>query len=280
MSDRDLTPGDADPRAPQQITLEVDDPAASTISAVLHPAPSPTVAVLLLPGAGGTYRDEGLVALAESLAAAGCLVVRANLPYREGGRRVPPPAERSVGGLRSVLHAADRYIGGSSWILGGRSYGGRVASMAVAEAAGRHARAAASAAGASRAPDHSGVGATGVPGVHVRGLLCVSYPLHPPGRQDRLRVAHWSDIEVPTLLVQGTHDDRGGPEVFEQHIDRFGGPVRVVWIQGADHQLRIRGRDAADGRPRSPSRVTRDVADTVVAWCLTADPSRADGVWC
>lgn len=117
-------------------------------------------------------------------------------------------------------------------------------------------------------------------GVEVRGLVCVSYPLHPPGRPDRLRAAHWSGIVVPTLLVQGTRDDRGDRALFEQHLDRFAGAVQVVWINGADHQLRIRGSDAEDGRPRSPRRTTEEVAPTVVAWCTTGPGVRADGVWC
>gem|GEM_PF-4546522 len=155
----------------ERIVLPVDDPASDQVTAAVHRPTRSTRrkgrSVLLAPGAGGDLDGDGLTALAETLAAVGCTVVRANLPYREAGRRAPR-AERSVPGLRSVLAAARESVGDPRpWVLGGKSYGGRVASMVVAA------------------------------GEPAAGLLFYGYPLHPPGKPDRPRVEHWPPTSPP-----------------------------------------------------------------------------------
>jgi predicted alpha/beta-hydrolase family hydrolase len=74
-------------------------------------------------------------------------------------------------------------------------------------------------------------------GLGVRGLFCVSYPLHPPGKPEKLRTEHLSGVEVPTLFVSGTRDSFGTPEEFAAATPLIGGPFRHVWIEGGDHSL-------------------------------------------
>src|SRR4029079_1173793 len=97
-------------------------------------------------------------------------------------------------------------------ILGGRSMGGRMCSMAVAE------------------------------GLAARALVLVSYPLHPPGRPDRLRVEHFPQLTVPCLFVSGTRDAFGASDELTAHAAAIPGPVTHVWLDGKGHDLR-RGDD-------------------------------------
>ncbi|HEX2180593.1 MAG TPA: alpha/beta family hydrolase, partial [Actinomycetota bacterium] len=149
-----------------QVMAEVDEPLGD-------PLP---LRFLLTHGAGGDRNTAGLKALGRGLAERGYLVVRPDLPYRAAGRASPPLAEKSVPGLVATLEAARRETGEGPWVVGGRSYGGRVASMAVAG------------------------------GLNAAGLLLYSYPLHRPGDPSQLRVAHWPQIKVPSLFLEGTND--------------------------------------------------------------------------
>jgi predicted alpha/beta-hydrolase family hydrolase len=93
-------------------------------------------------------------------------------------------------------------------LLGGRSMGGRICSMVVAE------------------------------GLPARGLVLIAYPLHPPGRPDKLRIEHLPQLEVPCLFVSGTRDPFGTPDELEAHTKVVPGPVTHVWIEGARHELK------------------------------------------
>jgi predicted alpha/beta-hydrolase family hydrolase len=93
-------------------------------------------------------------------------------------------------------------------LLGGRSMGGRICSMVVAE------------------------------GLPAAGLVLVSYPLHPPGKPENLRVEHFGRLEVPCLFVSGTRDPFGSPEELEAHTAAIPGPVTHVWVEGGRHELK------------------------------------------
>lgn len=173
--------------------------------------------VLLFPGAGSSSAHPSLVAIERAVAPLRC--VRVDFPYRLAGRRAPdrPPVLE-----QAVVDAADA-ISNAPLVLGGRSMGGRICSMAVA--AGRVPRAV--------------------------GLVLVSYPLHPPGRPDRLRVEHLASITVPCLFVHGTCDQFGTPDELTRWTATIPAPVTHEWIEGGRHDLR-----GADER----------VADLVAGW--------------
>lgn len=168
----------------------------------------PVGAVLLAPGAGSDRDHPTLVALEEALAPRP--VRRMDFPYRREGRRAPdrPPVllaalAAEVAALRADARVAPRRI-----LLGGRSMGGRMCSVLVAD------------------------------GQQAAGLLLISYPLHPPGKPDRLRVDHFGRIGVPVLFVSGDRDPFGSPGELEAAGAAIAGPVTYCWIPGGRHDLK------------------------------------------
>ncbi len=151
-------------------------------------------------------------------------VRRVDFPYRLEGRRMPDRAPVAVAQLRAeaATWADELGAGTDRLLLGGRSYGGRMCSMAVAE------------------------------GLPAAGLVLLSYPLHPPGRPEKLRVEHFGQIEVPTLFVSGDKDPFGTPDELAEHVTAIPGPVTTVTLSGA-HDMRGAAREKA-------------VADAVATW--------------
>ena len=98
--------------------------------------------------------------------------------------------------------AAELRVDTADLVIGGRSFGGRSCSVAAAE------------------------------GLAVAGLLLLSYPLHPPGKPEKLRVEHFGDIDVPTLFISGEKDPFGTPEEFDSHIGAIAGPTEIRWVPG------------------------------------------------
>jgi uncharacterized protein len=166
--------------------------------------------LLLAPGAGADRNQASLVAIDEAAAALGVRVVRMDFPYRKAGRRAP---DRAPVLIAAVVEEASRLASSvDRVVLGGRSMGGRMCSMAVAE------------------------------GLPAAGLVLVSYPLHPPGRPDKMRTQHLGDLDVPCLFVSGTRDAFGRVDELEAAIGAIPGPVTTSWIEAGDHGLR--GKDA------------------------------------
>jgi predicted alpha/beta-hydrolase family hydrolase len=166
--------------------------------------------LLLAPGASAGRDQSALVAIDEAVSALGLRVERIDFPYRSAGRRRPDPASTltativaAAGDLVDAAGATPEAVA-----LGGRSMGGRMCSIAVAE------------------------------GLRAAALVLVSYPLHPPGRPDKLRTDHFALINVPCLFVSGTRDAFGSPAELEQATAAISGPVTHVWIEGGDHGLR------------------------------------------
>ena len=169
----------------------------------------PVAGLLLFPGAGGNAGQHTLVALEESL---GLPVRRMEFAYRRDGRRFPDRAPKLIAEVRSFAEAfaADLGTTTAELVLGGRSMGGRMCSMAVAE------------------------------GLPAAGLVLLSYPLHPPGKPDKLRVEHFGDVSVPALFVNGDRDPFGTPDEFAAHLGAIAGEVTVHWLEGQGHDPRPR----------------------------------------
>ena len=165
--------------------------------------------LVLTHGAGGGADQHTLVALEECL---DLPVRRVEFPYRREGRRFPDRAPKLIGKVRAEAEAFASDLGTTTdrLVLGGRSMGGRMCSMAVAE------------------------------GLPAAGLVLLSYPLHPPGKPEKLRVEHFSGMDVPTLLVNGDRDPFGTPEEFAAHIGSISGDVTVHWLEGQGHNPKPR----------------------------------------
>jgi uncharacterized protein len=179
-------------------------------------------AMLLFPGAGSSSHHSSLVALERSLAP--LPVARADFPYRKEGRRAPDRAPKLLAAVREEAAALAERTGAdpAAVVLGGRSMGGRMCSLAVA----------------GETPGDPGDRA-----LPAAGLVLISYPLHPPGKPDKLRVEHFPRLRCPCLFVCGTRDPFGTPEELESHTAAIPGQVTHVWLDGAGHELK-----GADGQ--------------------------------
>jgi uncharacterized protein len=180
--------------------------------------------LLLFPGAGSSRDQSTLVRVDAAVTARpGWSSVRADFPYRKAGRRAPDKPEVLMATVRDELAT----IGGRrNVVVGGRSMGGRICSMVAA--------------GADGTP----------PPKRLAGVVTISYPLHPPGRPQQLRVEHLADVAVPWLFVHGTRDPFGSPDELQQWTATTPGRVTHHWLDGG-HELK--GKDA-------------DVATVVADW--------------
>lgn len=181
----------------------------------------PIRAVLITPGAGAS-KDHQAVRAIDTAILDGCLGLateRIDFPYRIAGRKVPDKTPILIEAVAAAVDAlAQRHgISGEEIAVGGRSMGGRMCSLAVAE------------------------------GMKVAALFCVSYPLHPPGKPEKLRVDHFETVCIPTLFVSGTRDTFGKPDEFASHTPRVAGPFTQRWIEHGDHGLARRGHDEMAG---------------------------------
>lgn len=177
---------------------------------------SPTPGALLLaPGAGADRTHHTLVAIEEHLAP--FPVGRFDFPYRRAGKRAPDKAPVAVACVREEAAAlvAAQKVRANRVVPGGRSFGGRMCSMAVAE------------------------------GMPAAGLVLLSYPLHPPGKPDRLRTEHFGQLDVPCLFVSGDRDAFGSPGELEAATAAIPGPVTHVWLRGG-HDPRNQDGDIAE----------------------------------
>jgi uncharacterized protein len=178
--------------------------------------------VLLFPGAGTDSNHASLVHLDKALAP--LPVRRADFPYRKAGRKAPdrPPVLLEAVRSEAIDFASSLRTKTNKLVLGGRSMGGRMCSMAVAG------------------------GADIAEPVPAAGLVLMSYPLHPPGRPDNLRVEHLPRIDVPCLFIQGTRDTFGTPAELEKWTATIPGPVTHVWLDGKGHDLKGADRSIAE----------------------------------
>ncbi len=170
------------------------------------------VRLLLFPGAGSSSDHSALIAIERAVAPGVCH--RADFAYRLAGRRAPdrsPVLLQTVAVEAAALTApaASQSGGPAALVLGGRSMGGRMCSMAVAEGL-----------------------------VAAAGLILISYPLHPPGKPDKLRVEHLPRLQVPCLFIHGTNDPFGTPDELTSFTATIPGQVSHVWIERGRHDLK------------------------------------------
>jgi len=163
-----------------------------------------------------------LVALAEAFAGAGFMVLRCDLPFRQVRSFGPPrpgDAARDREGLKNAVAEMKKLVSGRVF-LGGQSYGGRQASMLLAE---------------EKLAD---------------GLLLLSYPLHAPAKPDQPRVQHLPKLHVPTLFVHGTKDPFGTIEEIENARKLIPARTELLVVEGAGHDLGFKGKAKREDMPR------------------------------
>ena len=198
-------------------------------------------AVLLAHGAGADMNAAALTVTADALADAKIPSLRFDFPYRQAGRRAPdrPPAL-----LASAREAAADLVKRSRvpldrLVLGGRSMGGRICSMVAADEADP---------------------------VPALGLVLLGYPLHPPGKPDRLRVEHFPRLTMPVLFVSGTRDAFATPDELQREAKKVKGAVSYSWIETGDH-----GFKPLKASGLTPAEVLTGAAEAVVRFVQSLD---------
>jgi len=159
-------------------------------------------------GAGGHRDDRAMLATSAALRVIGLDVVRFSFPYRERGSRRPDPMPQLRERYDAVVSQVRSAAAGRPLILGGRSMGGRVATMLAAD------------------------------GYACDALLLFAYPLHPAGQPEKLRDAHLPRIRMPVLCFNGTRDTLCRRDLMERALANVGPNWRMHWIEGADHSLK------------------------------------------
>jgi len=198
-------------------------PSEHRIEVALPSGPVPVSADVVMPddawaamciahGAGAGYRHPFLLGFAAALNDLGVATLRFNLPYAEAGRRMPGPAAHAIGAWSAVHTWFAAHAGLPVWAAG-KSYGGRMASMAAAEGM-----------------------------IAPTGLVYLGYPLHAPGKPEAPRSAHLVDVTAPQLFVEGTNDPFVDPHA--QLIEAVAGSpnAEIVWIEGGGHSFEVKGR--------------------------------------
>jgi len=182
-------------------------------------------------GAGGHMDDRGMLRLAKALEPRGFEVVRFNFPYREKGSGRPDPMAVLK---RTIEEVAARVRNGrepGKLIIGGRSMGGRAASMLAAE------------------------------GFACDGLLLTAYPLHPAGLPGQLRDAHLPQIRCPVLCLNGTRDALCQRALMELSLKKVQAPWQMHWIEGAAHSFRV-----LKSSGRTDAQVDAEIGEAAGKW--------------
>lgn len=167
--------------------------------------------IALFPGAGSSREHSALLAIERRVAL--LAVGRFDFPYRKAGKKFPDKADVLVKCVVDEVTQMARRLGcaTSDIVIGGRSMGGRMCSMAIAE------------------------------GFAVAGLVCIGYPLHPPKKPEQLRTAHLPQVDVPSLFVSATNDEFATPDELRHALTLLPGQPHIEFIDGGRHELK--GKD-------------------------------------
>jgi uncharacterized protein len=187
--------------------------ATGSVGTIWIEPPALVASLVVGHGAGAGMEHPLLAGFCDAIADAGVATMRFNFPYAERGRRSPDTErvlrETWLVAFEAATARADRPV-----LVGGKSLGGRIASMCVAD------------------------------GMPAAGLVFLGYPLHPPGRPERIRDEHLYRIAVPMLFLQGTADALARPELVAEVVGRLGDRATLEEIDGGDHSFKVRGSRA------------------------------------
>jgi predicted alpha/beta-hydrolase family hydrolase len=185
---------------------------ATDVSGLWSEASESVATIVLAHGAGAGMTHPFLDGLSVALSDARLSVLRFVFPYVEAGRRMPGPAAHAVATWAGV-QAWLAVTGVGSFVAAGKSYGGRMASVATAEGA-----------------------------LSPRALVYLGYPLHPPGRPEKLRAEHLPSIAAPQLFVEGENDPFVTPREQLDDVVETCQDARVHWVEGANHSFEVKGK--------------------------------------
>jgi len=219
---------------PETLNIKINE--RESVTALLYPAPKKNrarVTIVLGHGAGADQMSAFMRMAAEGLAARGLDALTFNFLYKEQGRSVPDPKARLESCYRAVIDTTlkSKKLKDNRLVIGGKSMGGRIASQVAAAEGNR-----------------------------VAGLFFLGYPLHPPGRPDKLRDAHLAEIKAPMLFVQGSRDAFGTEEEIRAIIKKHRLPATLYVIEAGDHSFKV------PKRVKPQPQVYEEVMDEVARW--------------
>lgn len=220
-------------REGRRSSLKLPDGAGGTVSGdvALPVGSSKTNLLVLAHGAGNDMTNPLLVAVQQGLAARGWACARFNFPYKERGGRAPDRAPALEACYRAVIAALRERLGPRRLVIGGKSLGGRMAShLAAADE-------------------------------QVDGLVFLGYPLHPPGKPDRLRDAHLPRITAPMLFFAGTRDTLCDLVLLKRTLRKLKAPATLHVIPDGDHSFNVPKRA---GRTRD--QVYAEIVEATAGW--------------
>jgi len=217
--------------------LRVELSSNQSVTALLYAAPRQDragITLILGHGAGAGQTSNFMVEFADALAVRGIDIVTFNFLYSEQKRRLPDPNSRLEECYREVIQAVLNLLEfrENRLAIGGKSMGGRIASQVAAADAGP-----------------------------MAGLVFLGYPLHPPGRPDRLRAEHLSRIKAPMLFVQGSRDAFGTPDELRPIMDRLTARADLHIVEGSDHSFKVPRKSGL-----RQDEVYRQIQDFIAAW--------------
>ena len=226
----------------EKLTIRVND--SDSVTGMLYPAAKQNragVTIILGHGAGADQMSGFMRMVAEGFAARGLDAMTFNFLYKEQGRGAPDPKAKLELCYRAVIDAArqQKKLKDNQLVIGGKSMGGRIASQVAAE-------------------ESDG----------IAGLVYLGYPLHPPGRLDKLRDEHLPKIKAPMLFVQGSRDAFGSEDEIRAIIKKHRLKADLYAIAAGDHSFKV---------PKSvkpQQQVYEEVMDEVARWCRDACQNR------
>jgi uncharacterized protein len=192
--------------------------------------PGADAVLVLAHGAGSGMRSPFMAGFAEGIGRLGVATLRFEFPYMQAGRRAPDRPQVLLDAWRGAFSEGVERAGRRPVFAGGKSMGGRIASMAAGE------------------------------GMATAGLVFLGYPLHPPGRPEKIRDGHLDAVPVPMLFVQGSRDTFARPDLLAAVLARLGRRAEYVEIAGGDHSFRV------PGGPRDGAVIGASLAEPVAAF--------------
>ncbi|GAA5226357.1 alpha/beta family hydrolase [Paeniglutamicibacter antarcticus] len=181
----------------------------SRISALFSEPVEAVATIVLAHGAGAGMDHPFLTGFTEALNDLGLTTLRFNFPYMEAGKKFPDKPPVALAAWRAAMDSARERSAGRAVFAVGKSFGGRMASMAVAE------------------------------GMDAAGLVFLGYPLHAPKKPEKMRDAHLYGLELPMLFLQGSRDPFAQPRELEPVVEHIGSNANLDWFEGADHSFKV-----------------------------------------
>jgi predicted alpha/beta-hydrolase family hydrolase len=218
---------------PESVTIQLDG--TDTTSGLWFAPPDAKTVYVFAHGAGAGMAHKSMTAMAEGLAERGVATLRYNFLYMERGSKRPDAPALAHAAVRAAVAEAMRLAPGAPLFAGGKSFGGRMTSQAQALA----------------------------PLPNVRGLVFFAFPLHPTGKPSDERAKHLSDVKIPMLFLQGTHDALAELDFLKRAVKQLGARATLHLEGDADHSFHVPAKSG-----RKDAEVLAGILDAAAAWII------------